>query len=86
MKLIIFLTCVVGKGESTFDRFVHTRSEHIVDRSTGDVACNTYNLFREDTALLADLGVNNLLLQFLKASLYTGFIFSNSRNLFWRII
>ncbi|XP_046664959.1 myrosinase 1-like isoform X1 [Homalodisca vitripennis] len=47
-----------GKGESTIDRFVHTRPEHIIDRSNGDVSCNTYKLFKEDTKLLVDLGVD----------------------------
>ncbi|XP_054264181.1 myrosinase 1-like isoform X2 [Macrosteles quadrilineatus] len=47
-----------GKGESTIDRFVHTRPEHIIDRSNGDIACNTYKLFKEDTLLLKDLGVD----------------------------
>lgn len=53
---------VLGKGESTIDRFVHTRPEHIIDRSNGDIACNTYKLYKEDTKLLTDLGVCILLL------------------------
>ncbi|XP_063369931.1 myrosinase 1-like [Cydia amplana] len=46
------------KGESIWDRFVHSRPEAISDRSTGDVACDSYNLWREDIQLLEDLNVD----------------------------
>ncbi|XP_065348184.1 myrosinase 1-like [Cloeon dipterum] len=47
-----------GKGESIWDRFVHDDVPHIVDGSTGDVACDSYNLYQEDVALLKNLGVS----------------------------
>jgi beta-glucosidase len=45
-----------GKGESVWDRFTH-ESGTILDRSTGDVACDHYNRMPEDVDLIADLGV-----------------------------
>ncbi|XP_063388277.1 myrosinase 1-like [Cydia fagiglandana] len=49
---------VSDKGESIWDRFVHTRPEAVSDRSTGDVACDSYNRWREDVQLLEDLHVD----------------------------
>ncbi|XP_047505888.1 myrosinase 1-like [Pieris napi] len=46
---------VDGKGESIWDRLLHNHPETISDRSNGDVASNTYNLWREDIKLAAEL-------------------------------
>lgn len=46
-----------GKGESIWDVFAHTPGK-IKDGSTGDVACDSYNRFREDRQLLQDMGAN----------------------------
>ncbi|MFZ1399881.1 MAG: GH1 family beta-glucosidase [Candidatus Promineifilaceae bacterium] len=45
-----------GKGESIWDRFSHTPGK-IKDASSGDVACDHYNLMPGDVALMADLGL-----------------------------
>lgn len=45
-----------GKGESIWDRFAHTPGR-VIDGSTGDVATDHVRRYREDVALLAELGV-----------------------------
>ncbi len=45
-----------GKGESIWDRFSHTPGT-IEDGSTGDVACDHYHRWREDIALMKELGL-----------------------------
>ena len=46
-----------GKGESIWDRFVHTPGT-IEDGTTGDVACDHVHRMHEDVGLMADLGLN----------------------------
>jgi beta-glucosidase len=45
-----------GKGESIWDRFAHTEGR-IRDCTTGDVACDHYHLFKDDIALMRELGL-----------------------------
>ncbi|MEZ5913111.1 MAG: GH1 family beta-glucosidase [Paracoccaceae bacterium] len=45
-----------GKGESIWDRFTATPGT-IVDSSSGDQACNSYHLWRDDIALLSQMGL-----------------------------
>ena len=45
-----------GKGPSVWDAFAHTPGR-IANGDTGDVACDHYHRFREDVALMADLGL-----------------------------
>jgi len=47
-----------GKGESVWDRFAHTPSI-IKGAATGDVACDQYNLYRQDIALMQRLGLKS---------------------------
>lgn len=46
-----------GAGPSIWHRFAHTPGM-IRDGDTGDVACGHYRRFREDVALMRDLGLN----------------------------
>ena len=46
-----------GKGESIWDRFVHT-SGKVRNDDTGDVANDHYHRYREDVALMGSLGAN----------------------------
>jgi beta-glucosidase len=45
-----------GKGESIWDRFSHTPGK-IANGDTGDVACDHYHRWREDVALMKELGL-----------------------------
>jgi beta-glucosidase len=45
-----------GRGESIWDRFSHTPGR-IRNGDTGDVACDHYHRYRDDVALMADLGL-----------------------------
>ncbi len=45
-----------GKGESIWDRFSHTAGR-IVNGDTGDVACDQYHRYKEDVALMKELGL-----------------------------
>lgn len=45
-----------SKGESIWDRFSHTPGK-VHDGDTGDIACDHYHLWRDDVALMRDLGL-----------------------------
>jgi beta-glucosidase len=47
-----------GKGESIWDRFSHTPGK-VKSGHTGDVACDSYHRFREDIALLREMGLTS---------------------------
>lgn len=49
---------ISGKGESIWDYVAHNRPELIKGRTTGDVACDSYNKYQEDIKTLKDLGVD----------------------------
>ncbi|MGH7815193.1 MAG: GH1 family beta-glucosidase [Candidatus Binataceae bacterium] len=46
-----------GKGESIWDRFSHTPNK-IANGDTGDIACDFYRRYKDDIAMMADLGLN----------------------------
>jgi beta-glucosidase len=47
-----------GKGESIWDRFA-SNPDHIDDRSTPATTCDHYHRYRDDLALMAELGLRN---------------------------
>ncbi|OXA47202.1 Lactase-phlorizin hydrolase [Folsomia candida] len=54
---IIWLDGVINvtprwKGINTWDEFVHRNSNKIIDRSTGDIAADSYHAYHEDVSLL----------------------------------
>lgn len=46
-----------GKGLSNWDVFVHQNPDYTPDRSTGDVAADSYHLYLEDVRIIKELGV-----------------------------
>lgn len=48
-----------GKGPSIWDELTHTSPELIFNRDNGDIACNSYELYREDVQLLKAANVRS---------------------------
>ncbi|XP_046546595.1 lactase-phlorizin hydrolase-like [Haliotis rubra] len=49
---------VDGKGESIWDRLVHAPG-NVFNNDTGDIACDSYNKYREDVKILKNLHVTD---------------------------
>ncbi|XP_033222617.1 myrosinase 1-like [Belonocnema kinseyi] len=50
---------ISDKAESIWDRFVHDKSGHIANNETGDIACDSYHKYKEDVAILKELGFDS---------------------------
>ncbi|XP_041985540.1 myrosinase 1-like [Aricia agestis] len=47
-----------GKGPSIWDVAVHEKPSRIQDGSTGDVACDSYHLYKEDVKIMSYVGLD----------------------------
>ncbi|KAI4345300.1 hypothetical protein L6164_012436 [Bauhinia variegata] len=47
-----------ARGLSAWDAFCHKYPEKITDRSNGDVACDSYNMYNDDINLLKDMNMD----------------------------
>lgn len=47
-----------GKGENIWDRLTHEHPNWVKDHKTGDIACDSYHLWKDDVKLLKYLNVN----------------------------
>ncbi|KAJ3666409.1 hypothetical protein Zmor_001851 [Zophobas morio] len=47
-----------GKGENIWDHICHTNPDYIDNGDNADLACDSYHKYKEDVAMLKDLGVN----------------------------
>ncbi|XP_018573206.1 myrosinase 1 [Anoplophora glabripennis] len=48
-----------GKGENIWDHLTHTQPDLVDGKANGDIACDSYHKYKEDVALLKDLGANH---------------------------
>ncbi|CAG9813356.1 unnamed protein product [Phaedon cochleariae] len=48
-----------GKSPSSWDNITHAAPDSILDGSNADVACDSYHKYKEDVAMLKEIGVNH---------------------------
>lgn len=50
-----------GKGENIWDRYTHSPTSKVADLSSGDVAADSYQHYKQDVALIKTMGVRKIL-------------------------
>lgn len=58
-EVFLFSFDSLGKGENIWDNATHTIPSRIVDGSNGDVAADSYHLYKEDVQMLKKSGARN---------------------------
>jgi beta-glucosidase/6-phospho-beta-glucosidase/beta-galactosidase len=51
---------VAGKGENIWDRLTREHPDWVADGRNGDIAADSYHLYREDIKALREMGVSDL--------------------------
>lgn len=61
IRIINFLLYkLLGKGENIWDRLTHINPNFVSNNDNGDIACNSYYLYKEDVKLIKNIGVSKL--------------------------
>jgi beta-glucosidase/6-phospho-beta-glucosidase/beta-galactosidase len=47
-----------GKSENIWDHICHEKPTYVANQDNGDIACDSYHKYKEDVAMLKDLGVD----------------------------
>ncbi|XP_044269424.1 myrosinase 1-like [Tribolium madens] len=47
-----------GKGENVWDHITHTNPNYVKNQDNGDIACDSYHKYKEDVALMKDMGID----------------------------
>lgn len=48
---------LIGRGPSVWDDYCQNTPENIIDGSSGNDACNSYDNYKEDVKAIKELGV-----------------------------